>query len=51
MAVHLSPLFTQLVLDDADATAEQAVELAATAIAGTLYQLLTPAQGGTLRRE
>jgi AcrR family transcriptional regulator len=42
VAVHLSPLFTQIVLVDADATAERGAELAATAIAGTLHQLLTP---------
>jgi AcrR family transcriptional regulator len=40
VAVHLSPLFTQIVLEDADATVEQAVDLAATAIAATLHELL-----------
>jgi AcrR family transcriptional regulator len=42
VAVHLSPLFVQIVLDDADASAEHGVELATTAIAGTLHQILTP---------
>jgi AcrR family transcriptional regulator len=40
VAVHLSPLFTQTVLYDADGTAELAAELAAAAVAGTLRQLL-----------
>lgn len=41
VAVHLSPLFTQAVVREVDGTAELAAELAATAIAATVRQLLT----------
>lgn len=40
VAAHLSPMFTQAVLLDADGTPELAAELATNAIAATARQLL-----------
>ncbi|NUS94910.1 MAG: TetR/AcrR family transcriptional regulator [Nocardia sp.] len=40
VAAHLSPLFTQAVLLDAEGTPEFAAEMATTAVTATLYRLL-----------